>query len=400
MPRGWDWYRSTRLALVVGSTLALALSSFVNAVSNVTQFKNPAIALRFAPADPEALANAAETSITDGSRMAEVEKSARLSLKGLAINPVALRLLGHVEDVAGHKSQAGRLLNLSERASRRDLATQLWLIEYTAGRGDIDQTFRHYDAALRANPESGALLFPILANAFEDPALRKAFLPYIRINPYWMSPFLSQSIAESDHPEAIAQTLGAAGGMPDEAKLQPLETILLARLANAGQLEAARRFFGIMRGSDRNILAFVDFDIKTTDLRFAPLTWQNAEKSSIGATFEGGKLDRDRQVRVFAASGESGVALRRFLFLAPGRYAFQENRTLVDTGAQQTDFYWQIKCVSEGQAKIIWRSGRAEQLVIPSACKAQLIELYVDGGVGQNGVEAIVHSLRFNKLPS
>jgi hypothetical protein len=150
-------YYWLKLVAILSITGYLAWLSFIHAVANITWQQNPDMALRFVPDHPLALSRKADELFAekqDPATLAKVEAMAKQSLRGGALNPVAIRLLGYVADVRGDQKKARELMLLSQKVSRRDFGTQLWLIEDAVARGDKKQALYHYDIAMRTTPSS------------------------------------------------------------------------------------------------------------------------------------------------------------------------------------------------------------------------------------------------------
>ena len=175
----------------------IAWLSFIHAVANITWQQNPDMALRFVPDHPLALSRKADELFAekqDPATLAKVEAMAKQSLRGGALNPVAIRLLGYVADVRGDQKKARELMLLSQKVSRRDFGTQLWLIEDAVARGDKKQALYHYDIALRTTPSSFPILLPTLVGALDDPEVRSGLAPYVKAAPGWLPSFLGEAI--------------------------------------------------------------------------------------------------------------------------------------------------------------------------------------------------------------
>ena len=139
-----------KLFAIVTITGYLAWLSFIHAVANITWQQQPDLALSFVPDHPLALSRKADELFAekqDAATLAKVEAMAKQSLRGGALNPVAIRLLGYVADMRGDEKKARELMLLSQKVSRRDFGTQLWLIEDAVARGDKKQALYHYDIA-------------------------------------------------------------------------------------------------------------------------------------------------------------------------------------------------------------------------------------------------------------
>ncbi len=164
-----------KLVAILAATTYLAWLSFIHAVASITWRQNPDTALYYVPDHPLALSRKADELFAqrqDPATLAKVEAMAKQSLRGGALNPVAIRLLGYVADARGDTKKARHLMLLSQKVSRRDLGTQLWLIEDAVARDDKRAALNHYDIAMRATPSSFPILFPTLTGALGDPDVR------------------------------------------------------------------------------------------------------------------------------------------------------------------------------------------------------------------------------------
>ncbi len=147
----------------------------------------------------------------DPATLAKVEAMAKQSLRGGALNPVAIRLLGYVADARGDQKKAREFMLLSQKVSRRDFGTQLWLIEDAVKRNDKKQALYHYDIAMRTTPSSFPLLFPTLTGALDDPEVRAGLAPYVKAAPEWLLSFLPHAIGTSENPSYLVDVLLKAG---------------------------------------------------------------------------------------------------------------------------------------------------------------------------------------------
>lgn len=90
-----------KTAVILAATSYLAWLSFTHAVANATWDRNPDTALYYVPDHPLALSRKADELFAqrqDPATLAKVEAMARQSLRGGALNPVAIRLLGYVAE--------------------------------------------------------------------------------------------------------------------------------------------------------------------------------------------------------------------------------------------------------------------------------------------------------------
>ena len=129
-----------------------------------------------------------------------VARARTLALAALRRDPTmapAWRLLALAASMQGREREAARLFHFAERLSRRDLPTQLWLIEESVSRNDIPGALRHYDIALRTSLASPELLFPVLTRASGDNNVVGPLGTLLASDPPWRETFLWQLVADA-----------------------------------------------------------------------------------------------------------------------------------------------------------------------------------------------------------
>ena len=120
----------------------------------------------------------------------------RLAQAALRQDPTAVSAvatLGLQTGLRGDVVHTRRLFDYAQRLSRRDIRTQLWAIEDAVARDDIPAALHHYDIALRTIPMASDLLFPILAGALDQSAIRTNIVLTLRQQPtpQWGPKFIS-----------------------------------------------------------------------------------------------------------------------------------------------------------------------------------------------------------------
>lgn len=387
----------------------VAWLSFIHAVANVTWQTNPDMALRFVPDHPLALSRKADELFAekqDPATLAKVEKMAKESLRGGALNPVAIRLLGYVADVRGDRDKARELMLLSHKVSRRDFGTQLWLIEDAVARNDKKQALYHYDIAMRTTPSGHGMLFPTLTGALADPEVRQGLVPYIRRAPDWLPAYLSEAIATSNNPANVADVLVKAGRLPDNEDYRNLSNGLLAQLAAKGKLPAFRQYYLSLPGTRSATLTSVSLNSDTINLRYPVAGWQLADNPAIGGSFSTTGKSGAQALTAFAGSGERGVMMRKILFLKPGQYRFRSSYSAVEA-FPDSEIRWDLQCLRPEATSEIWtktdrvvkgQSVSSETLNIPSDCPHQRLLLQLAGGGSQTGMEITINSVSLNQI--
>lgn len=387
----------------------VAWLSFIHAVANVTWQQNADIALRFVPDHPLALSRKADELFAekqDPATLAKVEAMARESLRGGALNPVAIRLLGYVADVRGDQNRARKLMLLSHKVSRRDFGTQLWLIEDAVARGDKKQALFHYDVAMRTTPSSHILLFPTLTGALADPEVRTGLTAYVRQGPEWLPAFLSQAMTSSDNPANVADMLVKSGKLPDHENYKGLPNLLLAQLAVKGKLPAFRQYYLSLPGSNAAALQSVGLGKLTVNQLYPVVGWQIADNAVIGGSFSAPNKDGAQTLTAFAGSGERGEMMRKILFLAPGQYRLRAAYSAVES-SPDAEIRWDLQCLEAAGPRDLWfnidrmqsgRFGTSQDLTIPADCPYQSLFLQLTGGSSQTGMEFTLNSLSLTRI--
>jgi hypothetical protein len=393
-----------KLVTIFSVTGYLAWLSFIHAVANVTWQQNPDMALRFVPDHPLALSRKADELFAekqDPATLARVEAMAKESLRGGALNPVAIRLLGYVADVRGDRKRARELMLLSQKVSRRDFGTQLWLIEDAVARGDKKQALFHYDIAMRTTPSSHAILFPTLAGALDDPEVRKGLAPYVKAAPGWLPGFLNETINTSENPANLADVLVKAGRLPDRDDYRSYSNALLGQLAAKGKFPAFRQYYLSLNGSKAGALESARLGRLTVNLPYSQAGWQLVDSPAIGGSFSAPDKAGRSSLLAFAGSGERGELMRKYLFLKPGSYQFS---ALYDAqeAAPDSEIRWDLQCLSAAGNSSKWfttspvRKGRAsdvQEFTLGAECPYQMLQLQLAGGSGQLGAEFTLRSV-------
>ncbi len=382
----------------------VAYQSAAHAIANIAWQQNPELALRFVPDHPLALSLKADIQFMESQSpesLAKVEKWAKQSLRGQALNPVAVRLLGYVADARGDIKKARELMLLSQKISRRDFGTQLWLLEDAVARGDKKQALYHYDIAMRTTPSSHQILFPTLVGALSDIEVRKGLAPYIRQAPEWLPGFLGEAVNTAENPANIADMLVKAGQLPDKDHYRSLSNSLLTQLASKAKFPAFRQYYLSLPGSTGAAFQSAALNKATVNLRYSAAGWQLVDNPAIGGAFS--NIDKSGRYRLsaFAGSGERGELMRKYMFLKPGNYRFAASYEAAE-GAADSEIRWDFQCLSAKGNTNIWfaatpvRQGRtatAREFNISGDCANQMLVLQLAGGSSQIGAEFVLRSV-------
>lgn len=395
-----QWQRITPGgALATLAALLIATVAARDSAVLVTANRYPEIAAKLAPANATAIVRVYDATVLSSGDLRRNFKgwiaASRQALRGDPLNAGAIRLLAYVTELLpGGQPRARRLMALSERASRRDIVAQLWLIEDAVGRGDVREALRHYDRTLSVTPGMAGTLIPILTTALAEPDIRAALVPYLRADRPWTRPLLSVAVAKSPSPAAVAALFRSYGGSRAVKAHAEYETRLLARFIESGDNAAARSFaqtMGMSKEADQ--LAFTNASVTS---RYRPLTWTLYDGPDGSATVAaGGGLD------VSVAPERRIVAASRVIVPATTHLLLRQRVTFPDATATPL-LTWQAYCRRSTGPERFWTrdlpvaaGGEMVQmpLDLPAGCTAIQLDLAVTGGMGTSDARALINHI-------
>lgn len=334
-----EWGVRAALALVAA---VLGYLGVTHSMALATETANPLRAYRLAPHDGRIAASAAAKQFAaDPAPDAEGE-TAQLALVALRQDPTAVKAvttLGLQTQLRGDTVQARRLFDYAQRLSRRELQTQLWLIEDAVARNDVPGVLRHYDIALRTAKSAPDVLFPILASAISDPVVRTNTVATLARKPIWGASFIVFVAGGGEDPRAVADLLlrldRAGVQVPDEPS-----TVVINRLIHDGAAETAWRYYAAIRpGAKRD--AARDPGFAAVFERPTAFDWtavnENNVSASVQRTGEGG-------IFTFSvAPGAGGVLVQQTQMLPPGTYRLDGKSSEIEL-PQRSLPYWVLMC--------------------------------------------------------
>jgi len=334
----------------------------------------------------------------------------RLALDALRrdpIQPAALRVLGQVVSAGGGSAAEQKALPLvlaSQRLSRRELLTQLWLIDYYARRGDPEAMVRQFDLALRSSESARGTIFPLLDAAAFDPAVREALLDALAKRPNWAEPlatFAAHYGTNLDFSLELARMLLDPRTKEDRFKYLGL----IHRLVEAGRFQRAWQVYndpslglgpeGV--GTIRNGTFEAPEDA-------SPFDWSFVQEPELWASRE--QLANNRSVlRVAAYNGRSGDVAWQLLHLAPGNYEASALVGGVLTASVERPRL-RIECAGGGAVLLSLRSdaGGAQprtmrgRLAVPSNCAFQRVSISASGDGAPKETSPWVDDVRIRRI--
>lgn len=280
-------------------------------------------------------------------------------------------------EVRGDPSSAQRYFRYANGLSRRDLPTQLWMIEDAVARNDVPGALRHYDIALRTSDQTHDILFPILASAMSDETVRKALVQTLAGRPVWAGEFIDYAASKAPDPRAVA-SLFEGLAIARVAPLWGAQATVVNRLVSSGAVSEAWAYYATVKSkSDPRFSrdpGFAEDGLTPSAFDWAPIT-NNLIQTSIQPNGKDGLVD-------FAVSaGNSGVVLQQSEVFPRGQYSIEGQSRGIDQPDNSRPV-WRVRC-SDGRELVrvaLPSSGQnvasfSARFTVPDRCEAQMLEL-------------------------
>jgi hypothetical protein len=303
-----------------------------------------------------------------------VQSLAREALRRDPTLTGALELLALADEQQGDHRAAAGLYQLSDRISRRSLATRLWLIQDAVGRGDVSATLGNMDLALRTSSAAPPFVLPALARGLGDPKLVAPIAAMVDRPSDWREGFLIYA-ADNAEPAADAALFFALHDRRAIVKDQ-LDRKVIVRLVGAGQFRLARQLDTAFGGGPAGASAVADGQFGDPSARY-PFGWGLTDTAELGAAREN---ERGHSVLAYHANvAEGGQVAGQLLTLAPGSYRLETQAApAADSG---TAPQWTLSCAAPTRLIATLALLAAQQasvsFSVPPDCPAQWLVLTV-----------------------
>ncbi len=298
---------------------------------------------------------------------------ARASLQTNALDAAALRQLALAQPNRA-SDQTASLLALSERVSRRDLATQILLFERDLAREDYRAAFTHIDRVLAVRPaaqdETTLKLVPLL---MLDHA-RTALSLYRRRS--WFETLLRQAVAQPGYLTATRALIDAA--KPDLADPDnPVLPALINRYVERGEYSEARRAALLLGGFDASMLDDFALTEHTRDPRLGLLAWRGGQGDVATVAW-----DDAGAAQIEVQSGHAASVLQRLIVGSAGPLTLSF-RVAPDPVSPAPQLRWMVSCADPVASTLAWqqpippvdRPVQFSASLVVSGCPAQVWQL-------------------------
>lgn len=314
-----------RVGGIAAVGLVLCWLSLATATNTVFGRKAPALAgaLGWSGSDSRATEARALLSVkASPAALARAEALARRSLRRELLNGRAASTLATVAALRGDKKRADRTFRYAETVTRRDLATQLWLLEAAVERADVEGALLHYDRAMTVSIRSRDILIPVLATAAAEPAVAGAIAARLARRPNWWTGFIDRLIGKGGAPATSLPIIMATLRLDprDEVDL-PFLVRGIEKLVEAGAYDDAWVLYRRATGASARARGGLrDGGFEAAD-PVAPFDWRLVEGEGLFAAIQpredGGVGDA---LHLSAEAGRAGEVARQLLLLGPGAH--------------------------------------------------------------------------------
>lgn len=289
-------------------------------IANVVASSNPQLALKWWSSHAGAMARLGEMQLQSTSRAARsnAEDLARRAVEKDPIQPTSYLLFGLAN--ADRPKVARAAILYSEKVSRRELTTQIWLIEDAVSRGDVEQALLHYDVALRTSRKAFDVLIPVLTSATGDKALLAPMARRLSTHPAWEKAFLIEAIGKGPSSVNLA-TLSELMARTRNPWTPDMIGLLITRLVSEGQFQIGKRLYEttfMARGGTQALVHNGDFESAGSATSF---DWILLGDDDLwAARVAKGSGDHEFALGLGASAGRGGEVAKQILVLPPGRY--------------------------------------------------------------------------------
>jgi hypothetical protein len=386
------WRRFLRYGILIGAGAVLGWFAFAVSADNVLGAKHAALGTG---SDPVKATQAAELLVRRPGReqIAQAQRLAEAAVRASPVNVRAIWALGSIAALRNDERTAQRLFAYAETLSRRDLPTQLWLIESAVQHNDVPTALLHYDRALRSNIEAQAILFPVLMGAASQPQIAGPLARLLATRPEWWSVFATAMIATpSSSSPALAFLLGQVRLNLADPVERPLALSAVLRLVNDGEYARAYQLYRSVTRSGARRPGVNDGGFDAVPA-VPPFDWTFVEEMDLSASRE---ASGDGYVlRLHSSQGRAGIVARQLLVLPAGRYRLSFTAGDVSATALARPSVT-LSCANDNARQLVRTNAPAARVAgqaaanfsIPSeGCTAQWLSINVNTAADEQTIE-------------
>ena len=361
--------------------LSLSALVILSGLSTAIRQRQPSLALRLMPSDAIASAYLADRLLIGaGEDKSALVRANRYARNALTKDPTLVTAWRTLALTRGQKANGDiSLLRFSESLSRRDVPTQLALLEWEVQKGDIRRALHHYDVILRISTAYDSLLFPVLAGASSEVEIRRALGDRLAHAPMWRRRFFSY-LANSGVPflsqAEIFEEVGRSGPILDAdiAGMQASNAVASGRYPEAKRLSRLA-----WPGEAQRPLRNGDFEGTEAT---PPFDWQLDSDGPMNVAI--GDAAQGRRLEITTPRGDGGPAARQILYLPAGTHRFHADFGSLEGYELGEPYAWVI-CAAGSKPLITVEASKGKASLtgafrVGDNCPVQWVEL----GMRQN----------------
>ncbi len=244
-----------------------------------------------------------------------------LAANGEPLEASGFRDLGLVVDSSGDHERARQLFAYAHSLSRRDVPTEMWMIEDRVVAGDIPGILTHYDHGLRTSKQLQTVLMPTLVTASAEPLIAQPLGRLLAQRPPWWIQFADYLAAGITNPDTATTLIGQLKLDPDDAREGGDLVAAIGRLVNLGAYQQARTLSLQAVGARGPALPAVANGSFEGREGLPPFGWQYVDDPNLTAAPEPREgAAGSMALSLITEADHSGTVAKQMILLAPGRY--------------------------------------------------------------------------------
>lgn len=252
--------------------------------------------------------------------VAQAQGSLRTAALREPVSSYALGMLGAVADFKKNKTQARAFFQLSEAMSRRNLLTEMWLIEDAVSRGDVSEALSHYNRAMLVSYKSWETLLPILVSAVSEPDVFANLLPMLAQKPLWWRAYVNEMIAHGKDPAVMSTVVLALKLDLTNPEQKALVERVLNRMLALHDEKRALQTANDLEGRLGAYRAIQDGEFDQAP-GLLPFAWWLSQDSNIQA-YRGNVPSGGEGLWLETHEDTGGIMAKQLIGLEPGHYFF------------------------------------------------------------------------------
>jgi hypothetical protein len=339
--------------------------------------------------------------------LSSVRAWAESALMHEPLNARALRILGQAAAAAKDDAGAWKFMQAAARLSLHENVAGYWLMQKSAEVRDYKAVIYYADVLLRAAPQFGNYVVPVLAQAAEEGTSESALKSVLAGNPPWRQEFFSilpGVVSDARIPLDLLNSLRTTSTPPTSADIDPYLQFLIGRKLYDLAYYTWLQFLPPEELRNAGLLFNGNFEFAPSGL---PFDW--VIKPGSGVTVDIVPRPDGHGEHALLVNFDYGRvdyhSIRQLVLLMPGTYQFVAKYKGELAGPR--GLRWRILCAGNptapvGESAIIggivsaWRDVGFSFTVPAADCRAQYVQLDLDARMASE--QLVSGSMLFDEL--